>query len=95
MPHQFFWGTAFSAFQLLEAEFVVVLHLLDQFLHLRELELQALDLAVEGADRVLEILHPDGELGLLRTLGQDELRREYAGDENDREGHQPPRRPLW
>src|SRR3954447_21184687 len=53
----FFSGTALSAFQLLEAEFVVVLHLLQLRLHLRERELQALDLPGERTHLVLELLH--------------------------------------
>src|SRR5690606_36303996 len=54
--------------ELLEAELVVLRLLLDQRLHLRELELQPLDLTGEKADLLLELLDADGELGFLAAL---------------------------
>jgi len=84
-----------SAFQLLEAEFIVVLHLLQLLLHLRQGELQALDLTREGTNGVLELLDANRELRLLFALGEDQFGGKDAGDEDDGEGSEPPRRPLW
>src|SRR5262249_33397833 len=47
--------------ELLEAELVVVVLLLNELLHLGQLELQALDLSGERAHLVLELLHLHGE----------------------------------
>ena len=53
-----------AAFQVLEAEFVVLLELADLFLHLQELEAHLLDTPVERADLFLELPDASNVAGL-------------------------------
>ena len=82
-----------TAFQLLEAELVVVRHLLQLRLHLADRELQPLDLAGQGTNLVLQLLDLHIELRFRAALRLHEDGGEDGRGEDCRKGDAAPQLP--